>query len=320
MKASVSKVSTYLRCPHKAYYKYVMKIRRILKAPKPLFGVIGHEAIERWLKNDDWTFPVDAAMADLAKLPPETQAEYAEIPTNLLKVLQGYFRLYKKPEKIVAVEQAFTVPTPGKHELEGIMDLIYMEGSDVWVQDHKFVKQIPGDSIRFLDLQTNMYYYALQQMLKHPEQLAGVEFDYIRSTPPRPPAILKSGDISRAACDTDVATYMQTVLQAGKDPAAYADMIDKLKGNHFYRRFRVPRPQGIVDALVADFDNACDLMQVSTESGAWPRRICRDCTWDCEFHDLCMAHMSNDGSAQALLDNEFEPDTRGEETTNGNEE
>jgi len=317
MKASVSKITAFQRCPKKAYYKYHLKLRRKTKNPRPLLGVIGHRCLEYHNTGKNWAEPITIALAAFNDLPAEIATEYAHIPTTLLKVLRGYFHLYREDSECVRAEMKFSVPTPGGNTIEGIMDRVCKDANgDIWLRDYKFVKQIPGDTVRFYDLQTLMYFYAAQQMGLNP---VGVEFDYIRSTPPRQPDVLKNGTISRAAIDTDPETYMRAVISAGFDPKDYEDMLDKLKGNKFYQRFRVPKPDKTVASMVKDFDSSCAYLQVALNRPAsMARRMCRDCSWDCEFIDLCTAELVGSDTTD-MLANDFEPDIREEELTDGEE-
>jgi hypothetical protein len=262
-------------------------------------------------KHKPWAEPIDKALADFALLPSDISAEYSHIPINLMKILKGYFSTYRTDSECIGSEVRFEAPTPEGNIIEGIMDRIGKDANgDVWVRDYKFVKQIPADTVRFYDLQTLMYFYAAKSLGYNP---VGVEFDYIRSTPPRQPDILKNGNVSKAAIDTDAATYMRTVLSAGKDPKDYSDMLDKLKGNMFYQRFRVPKSEGIVTNMVKDFDNSCMyLAEALTQPHTMARRMCRDCSWDCEFIDLCTAELMGSDTTE-MISNDFEPDIREKE-------
>lgn len=318
MKASVSKILTFQRCPRKAYYKYHLKLRRKLKNPRPLLGVIGHKCFENHNTGKSWAEPIDKALAEFATMPPEIAAEYSHIPLNLMKILKGYFNLYRTDSVCIAAELDFEVETPAGNILNGIMDRVGKDDNgDIWVRDYKFVKTVPGDTVRFYDMQTLMYFYAAEKLGYKP---VGVEFDYIRSSPPRQPDILKNGTVSKAAIDSDPATYMRAVMAAGKDPNDYAEMMDKLKGNLFYQRFRVPKPTTTVDNMVRDFDSSCAYLTAAlNRPQTMARRMCRDCSWDCEFIDLCTGDLTGADTTD-MIANDFEPDIREEELTDGNEE
>ena len=315
MKASVSKILTFQRCPRKAYYKYHMGLRRKLKNPRPALGVIGHKCLEQYNKGKPWADPLDKAIQEYAAMPAEIAQEYTQIPVTLMQVLKGYFNLYREDSKCEKAELYFEVETPKGNTLNGIIDRVCNDNGDIWVRDYKFVKSIPADTVRFYDMQTLMYYYAARQLGYDP---VGVEFDYLRSVPPRQPDILKNGNVSKAAIDTDAATYMRTVQMAGKDPHDYEDMMDKLRKNKFYQRFRVPKPDIAVTNMLKDFDSSCAYLTIALKHPeTMARRMCRDCSWDCEFIDLCTAELVGTDITE-MVDNDFEPDVR-EETPDGNE-
>lgn len=316
MRASISKVNTATDCLRKYKYKYVDEIEKILKSSKPQLGVIGHQSLEHYFRGGDWTAPIAKYESQLRGLMEEEQALYAHIPTELYRMIRGYLQHWRKRDtgvEVLAVEQKFEIDTPGGNILEGIIDLIYKDAEGVWVEDHKFVKQIPNEAVRFNDFQTNIYYTAAEQKGYNP---TGVVFDYIRTKPPTVPKVLKAGGVSKAACDTDVATYLGVIKSAGLDPKDYMDKLEELKLNVFYKRSRVPRPAKLAENVVKDFDDTCFLLEFLKSIGpeaVYPRSISTDCGWKCEFKDLCFAELAGQ-DVSYLLASDYQPKTKREES------
>lgn len=318
MKASISKINCANDCLRKYKYKYIDEIEKILKSVKPQLGVIGHQSLEHYFKGGDWTTPIAAYEVELRKLMEEEQALYAHIPTELYRMIRGYLQYWKKRDsgiEVLAVEKQFSIKTPGGNEYEGIIDLIFKDAEGVWVCDHKFVKAIPNEAVRYLDAQTNLYFTAAEQLGYEP---TGVVFDYVRTKPPTTPKVNKDGKISKAACDTDVATYLGVIRSAGLDPNDYMDKLEELKLNVFYKRSRVPRPAKLAENVMKDFDDTCRLLNILDSvrtkalSSLYPRSMGMDCSWKCEYKDLCFAELAGQ-NVSYLLASDYQPKSKREE-------
>lgn len=317
MKASISKINCANDCLRKYKYKYVDELEKILKSSKPQLGVIGHQSLEHYFKGGDWTAPIAKYEGELRLLMEEEQALYAHIPSELYRMVRGYLQHWRKHDtgvEVLAVEKSFSMKTPGGNTYEGIIDLIYKDSEGTWVEDHKFVKAIPNEAVRYLDAQTNLYFTAAQDMGYDP---TGVVFDYVRTKPPSVPKVLKSGLVSTAACDTDVATYLGVVKSAGLDPKDYMAKLEELQLNVFYKRSRVPRPGKLAQNIMEDFDSTCSLLEGVEvrvrEGGNVPRSMGMDCSWKCEFKDLCFAELAGQDTSY-MLSADFQPKTKREES------
>lgn len=297
MKVSVSKLNAFNRC-HKMYaYRYNDKIEKNKPNIKLVRGVILHECLENLYLGLDWTLPITKYSTELSKEPKEIQDEFLPMISDLYRIMKGYilnFRDIDTGLKILAVEKPFEVEigqtldgTPIVYE--GIIDLIYEDSEGVWICDHKTVTTIPDDSIRYLDAQTNLYFHAAKSLGYDPQ---GVVFNYLRTKAPSIPKTLKNGTISKAACDTDVMTFLATLKSAGQDLKDYDDIIKSLESNMFYKRIRVPRPDKLVASMVKEFVDGCSMIEKSSLFGLFPRTINKNCSWDCEYCDLCFAEIS----------------------------
>lgn len=319
MQASISKANTANRCLRKYAYRYIQKIQNNAPNARPQLGVIGHQALEFHFSDRDWTYPITKYESDLRELLDEERAVYAHIPGDLYRMVRGYLNHWKKIDedvKTLATELTFVVRTPEGNDYEGIIDRIYEDSSGVWIEDHKFVKAVPEEAVRYLDAQTNMYFYAATKLGYNP---VGVVFDYVRTKPPTQPKILKNGTVSRAACDTDLETYISVLKSAGQNPSDYMDIIAGLSKNAYYKRFKVPRPMTLADNVMKDFDDTCKVLTLLADSidgfAPYPRCVTRDCTWDCEFCNLCFAELTG-SNVEAIRQYEYKPVEKRESLTN----
>lgn len=291
MRGSLTKLNTVSRCLRKAYFAYERNLTRAVKPIAPTRGILGHDCLSNLYSGKDWQAPIQQVSIDLSKVFEEEREDYANLPGDMFRIMRGYLLTYKgdKNWKIHAVEQDFCVPTPGGNELEGRIDLIFEDDIGLWVMDHKFVSQIPDDSVRFMDAQTALYDYAARQLGYKP---VGVVFNYIRTKAPTVPKLLKNGTMSRAKIDTDAATYMQALRENGLDPGDYAEFLGTLSSRSFYSRFMLPQPGNLVDSTLEDFDNWMAVYESARKSCRFPRAVSKNCSWDCEFYRICQAELT----------------------------
>ncbi len=323
---SASKVARWRRCRHSAYYSDILKIQRITKSIAPVRGNILHDCLEHYYTGKDWTEPIKNLKLDLDKVFDEEREQWAKLPQELYRIMRGYILAFKGIDagiKTLATEVHFKIPL-GTHFYEGYIDWIYEDERGVWVADHKTVKILPKDTDLYMDAQTFMYYEAARtdEKLKKiigDRPLAGVVFNHIRTKAPSEPKVLKSGGISKAACDTDIATYFDAVRKNGLNPEDYKDMIEKLQGNIFYKRTKIPISEKTISILKAEIITTLDDVDVYTTFGdtiektKFPRTMLKNrCDWDCEFRDLCYAELAG-MSIQGIMSERYEPRSKREE-------
>lgn len=300
MRGSLTKMNTVSRCLRKAYYAYERNLTRAVAPIAPTRGILGHECLANLYSGKDWQAPIQKVSIDLSKVFEEEREDYASLPGDMFRIMRGYLLAYRgdKSWKIHKVEQEFCVTTPGGNELEGRIDLIVEDELGLWVLDHKFVGQVPDDSVRFMDAQTALYDYAAREALGIDP--VGVIFNYVRTKAPTVPKLLVKGGMSRAKIDTDAATYIQALRENGLDPKDYADHIATLNNRAFYSRFRVPRPSHLTKGVLEDFDAWMSLFAGccgnsvlgAPDARRYPRAISKNCSWDCEFYRVCQAEMT----------------------------
>lgn len=310
-RGSHTKVTCFKRCKRKFYYMYILDLQRKIQSIAPSRGKYLHECLEYHYAKKDYTEVIRNVVIEKDKLFEEERAEWEDLPDELLRIMRSYTLAYKDIDrniKTIALEKEFTLNIGG-HEYEVRIDWIFEDDKGVWVADHKTVKTIPEDEIAFTDIQTTLYFEAAKQMGIEP---TGVVFNYIRTKAPRQPKILKKGGISRAACDTDVATYMATVRAAGYDPKDYEDMIEKLSKNVFFKRSRIPRPEKLVKTLITDVVVTLDeinryekMYETTKEKEYFPRTLSKTCSWDCEYPSLCFAELTGH-DVKYIIENDFE--------------
>lgn len=166
MKLSYSKISTYLDCPRKYWYQYVLGVQK-KKSEGFFFGSAIHEGLEAYYRGNDPMMAVRNALFG-KKLRLSEEAEEGVNLKKLYKEAERCFKIY--PNKApyfepLKTEKYFDIPIihPKTGEelnasLEGKIDLIDKRG---FLVDHKTAKSAPND---FFDgknnLQATAYAYA----------------------------------------------------------------------------------------------------------------------------------------------------------------
>jgi len=319
-KGSASKIGRIRRCKHAFFFSDILELTRKVKAIAPSRGAIIHACLEEHYSGRDWTKPIADMKIDYDKLFEEEREEWGDLPKETYRIMRGYIAAYKTADSklnTLATEVEFTIPL-GKHVYTGFIDWIYEDDRGVWVCDHKTVKSLPAEQELYMDMQTLMYYEACRtdpklKVIIGDKKLMGVVFNHIRTKAPKEPQILKSGGVSKAACDTDIATYFEVVKKNGLDINDYKDMIDKLKNNTFFKRTKIPVSEKtltiIKREIVASLDEIDSLLKEAqtVANPVFPRTLLKGrCAWDCEFSTLCFAELAG-MQIQGIIDEQYEP-------------
>ena len=331
---SASKVARYRRCMKSYYYSYIKGLQRTKRSIAPMRGTIIHDCLKEHYSGRDWTKPIADLKIEWDKLFDEERAEWGDLPKEVYRIMRGYLLAYKAADakiKTLATEVEFSIPINGgaveNGEYVGFIDWIYEDDRGVWICDHKTVKTLPSEQELYMDMQTLLYYDACRYdknlvKLLEGKKLAGVVFNHIRTKAPKEPQVLKSGGISKAACDTDVATYFETVRKAGLDVNDYKDMVDKLRGNVFFRRTRIPVSEYTIMILRKELEttlrhitNFETIYEAFPEDTMFPRTLLKGrCGWDCEFSKLCFAELAGMNTSTLIAEEYESRSKRGEES------
>lgn len=306
-KGSFTKLNTFKRCKRQFYYSYIQKLTPKFEKVAPSRGRLVHTCLQNLYRGQDPMKPILDLNVDMAKVFDEEREEWLTLQGDVTRLVRGYVNAYREIDKGIKpllVEEKFEIPV-GSHTYVGTIDLVFEDADGLWVCDHKVVKAVPSDAMRFSDVQTAMYYHIVRAL---GYDAIGVVFNYVKKKAPMMPAINKDGSVSRAAIDTDVPTYMAAVKAAGKDPQEYTDMVDKLSGRTFFKRCRVPRPKALVDTLTTDVWVTLNDMEAYEEledDRYFTRNIMSNrCEWDCDFQSLCVAEMMGQDT-EVLLNERF---------------
>jgi len=328
VKGSASKIERVRRCKHAFYFSDILDLTRKIKAIAPSRGKIIHSCLQEHYNGRDWTKPIVEMKIDYDKLFDEEREEWGELPKETYRIMRGYLIAYKTIDSrlnTLATEIEFAINIE-KHIYMGFIDWIYEDDRGVWICDHKTVKNLPSEQELYMDMQTLMYYEACRidpklKAIIGNKKLAGVVFNHIRTRAPKEPQILKSGGVSKAVCDTDIATYFEVVKKNGLDINDYKDMIDKLKNNIFFRRTKIPVSENtltiIKREIIASLNEIDSLIkEAQTTNPIFPRTLLKGrCTWDCEFATLCFAELAG-MNIEGIIEEQYEQRDKRESMSN----
>lgn len=300
-----SSLKNWRHCHRLYYYKYILKLEKRRKPNALVRGTIVHAMIEAKAKGEDPWEVFDNYIQENQRVFQEEE-EYFGMEDMISDIMEGYFSYYKeddlKPYPVIDqdgnkryAEVHFVVPLVPELGIYfgGTADMLVSDNKDrVWLMDHKTHKTLPKGDIAYLNVQSNLYTWALPLAgLPKPE---GMIWNYIRWKQPSKPNTLKDGSLSKSTkIDTTWAIYKKAIREAGLDIKDYEDMKEALEGKEedFYVRHYLPINKHVQDNILEDAK--CTAKEILEKAGKLKdRNITRDCGW-CEFYPLCQAELKN---------------------------
>lgn len=338
-RVSLSAYQTWQTCQQKYNYRYVKRIRPIVKNSAPQRGTVIHEYMDVFysalkdgrtvddahelgiqkLESHKLEFELAASVSRLADQPEEAE-EYAQMLVQCVDLAERYLNMHGRVDAerydILLVEERLRVMTAPDILSTGIVDLVLRDRihGRVAMLEHKTTKTVPRASVRLRDFQTLLYAEKLRAT--HGVEIDSVLWNYVRTEPPTIPRVLKNGKMSTAAnIDSTWDVYEKALLAAGLDPADYADMRASLTPRE--RTVYFPRYEHVIvassDVLLFDYVQTSTTMRRAVwewraGKSVPSRSLARSCDW-CEFYKLCEAEVMG-GDADDLIKRFFIQDER----------
>ena len=174
---SYSQIRTFLSCPQKYFYQYVVGLEWAATPSAMVLGSAVHNAVAKFyriLKESGEQIPVESMHEELEEHITAESAggrisfksgENRESLMTCGNNLITEFRNTIAPKRIIAVEEPFMARIPGsQYALAGVYDLIEMDGSvPVLVELKTSAQRWNLQRIRD-DLQSAVYTYAMREM------------------------------------------------------------------------------------------------------------------------------------------------------------
>jgi len=248
-----------------------------------VFGIAIHTGLEARYNPENWDIISDQAKTDISvaafeqdflimrksenelfPLSEERAQEYDEMLDLGIGMLRNYGRCGPREDqelglKPLAVEYKFQVPVyipftdkplviddrPVVYQVRIDMLAEHQATGDIWIWDHKTAANVSRDT-SFLDLETQLSSYAWAYQLKFGQPIAGVMYNELAKSYPKPPKELKNGSLSQdKRQNTTYELYVEKLEELGLDPDPYGAMLEHLavKGESHLRRTDIVKSQ-----------------------------------------------------------------------------
>lgn len=289
LKLSNSRVSTWRKCHMAYHYKYHEHLRPKRKGVALQRGSIIHECIEAYDSGRSWRKPYQKFAKQFYKETfREEIVEIGDIPRMVEELMENYQALYEGDGLIyLGNEVHFELPLMPGVVIEGYLDaLVEDEHGCVWPKETKTYKKNPDYDFLLLNTQSALYTWAVMEMDYHPK---GTLWDIIRAKEPSRPQVLKSGEISRKGIDSTPYTVRKALIEMGKDPKDYTDLLGKVSFEDYFRRYPVRVNQTVVDGIMDDFRSTAKEI-IKGGSKLRDRNLGKGCAW-CDYKPLCQAEL-----------------------------
>lgn len=312
-----SMVRTYRRCPKQYDYAYLQNLQRKKPVVPLLRGTILHELLDARATGRNETRILKQYAEQYRMLFIEEREEYGEdFIGSLHKIYDGYQKTYANDGWTYegSEETIFSNLTPTLRVRCTIDKRVRTPDGRRWIVDHKCVKEIPDESMRFNDYQI-LLYVEIWNRENPKEQVDGIIWDYLRTKAPRVPEPLKKGGLSQAQnIDTDYDTYLTELRRNKLDIGPYRQFLMDLKRRtvgKFYQRIPLPtHSRAMTEQVVKDFHDTSVIMHGIQR---YPRHMDRSCSWQCQFYRLCSAELRG-LDAKFIEKTEYEQRPQDEET------
>lgn len=296
LKLSNSKVTTWRKCHMAYHYRYHEHLRPKKKGMALQRGSIIHECIEAYDSGRSWRKPYQKFATQFYKETfREEIVEIGDIPRMVEELMENYQALYENDGLVyLGNEVHFELPLMPGVVIEGYLDaLVEDEHGAIWPKETKTYKKNPDYDFLLLNTQSALYTWAVMEMGHNPK---GTLWDIIRAKEPSRPQVLKSGEISRKGIDSTPYTVKKALLEMGKDPKDYVDLLGKVSFEDYFRRYPVRVNHTVVRGIMGDFrSTAREILR--SGSKLCDRNLGKGCAW-CDYKPLCQAELMG-------LDTEF---------------
>lgn len=272
LRFSYSAVSTWLSCRQRWSYQYRSGLESTISDSRPVIGSAVHFALGMaiLLRNDEdrlgvlrkslgvW---VEEQLEPFEILPDDAynliveefegyiaKAEFIAIRAlDALKLSE--WETVLDPQGVPMVEWEFERYVEGVGVLTGQIDWVarHIPTGVIWLFDHKIRKTLTNALSEDYNIQMPLYQSILQEDTGM--DIGGSITFQVSSSIPNVPKLTKKGEMSRAAIDTDWATYSEALRRAGLDESDYEEMREKLQNKRFYDLTRYYRSRAHVQNI-----------------------------------------------------------------------
>lgn len=319
---SVSQINTFLACRRRWHYAYREDLRQRRERDYLTVGKLCHAGMEaamcyRWAlamgyfgTNETLTQVGQDAMRavwheymEVTDFLDEELPEQRELLARALDVFSEALEEFdpmrwmpvtvtRDGESAPALELHFVVPCAGSQGLHGYVDAIMEDlvTGQVWCVDYKFRRTLTADDDERFNLQNAVYIMACRQM---GIDVAGSMTWQHYNTPCSVPKFNKDGSISRVKIRCTWPRFRRFVIDAGLDPADYADMEERLSEMKTFHVTQEVRSDEMVHRVWHDVVVGAS-MEINRARDIGGRQVPSMDPWTCRlcsFQSLCQAEL-----------------------------
>lgn len=303
-----SSLKVFRRCPKQYDYKYLQRLKPVTVGVPLKRGVWMHELLEVHHQGLDWRDRHRELCRKYDELLDDEKDHYGDLPNELAALMRSYVWYYKDDPWTV-VETEFTIETelPNGVVYRGRVDALVENQFGLWVADHKTHRTLPDLTFRLLDAQSALYLWAL---LRKKFGVRGFVWNYLRTTPPSKPRVVKAGDrLYKNLGDTDYLTYgseIKRLLASGELLKATPEIKAKLaqlkeeryrpgeiQTSPFFRRDYLEKQNDLLRRVAQEnYTTVRRIMQYDfSKPDAIERVVDRSCSYMCAYKDLCAVEL-----------------------------
>lgn len=316
-----TKVNELARCMKLYEYHAILKLipkARNIGTPMRR-GIWVHSGLEGETKGVNWA----DRMVELTEWALNAGADgdqISKVRNEASMILAGHDYYWSsnpqaKIGKTILAEKELILDVPRLNlKLTATVDLIAEYKGGIALVEHKSTNHIPPANWRAVDPQTAIQYLAARQ---EGIKVDYILFNYLLTTPPPVPQIIKGGVFSTRKIET---TTMAFNLAASNLRAVWKGTDDELtdyleQERHrlvndakFYQRYEVHRPERYLRETAKDLKALVGMLRLAESTGHYPRSFHPFmCTRMCSYSNLCsIEYMS--GRPSPLREVEFEID------------
>lgn len=265
---SCTQLQAYLSCPRRWSYSYVEGLRPRTERPCLTAGRLIHKGFEAAMRLRAEGCENTGAMVDAGLLAIKEEAEEhaLQFEGQQVEVLSDAVReacevfCEALPEfdptrwdvmrvgGVPALELHFWTPCPYAGGLHGYVDAVLRERAtgQVWCVDYKFRSRLASEDDERFSLQRAVYARACRDL--GVPVTGTLTWQRLRRCE-AVPKVLRDGSMSRAKVMCTWRRYREALIEAGLDPADYAEMEGKLAGVEMSREIREVRSDEMLERV-----------------------------------------------------------------------
>ncbi|MCA1624148.1 MAG: PD-(D/E)XK nuclease family protein [Acidobacteria bacterium] len=306
-----SMLANFSRCPRKAMYAYVDKIKP-RKTSRPLkMGAWFHLLLQARYNGQDWKDRHNELIENHEEV--FFKEEWEEISETCARLMLSYLWYYqleaKYGWKIIDVEFKLETTWPDGTPYWCKIDLLVEINGELWIVDHKLRTKLPSHLQRLLDSQGLLYPWAAQ---KNGLKIKGFIWNYIRMRAPAIPQIRRDGKLSERKIETDYPTLKKTLTEHKIDPRMYDAELRRLRAIYwrpgkaqqspFFQRIQWELDPAVIRKKVIEKNRTHKRLKIYdfTNRDAVERIVDPSCDWGCDYSLLCMAELYGSNVEQTL--------------------